>query len=745
VTGHRFRCRLASLISAGAAAGLVLVAGPGPSSAQVTAGSVGGPTLAWERRLPGVTIRESSPVVANLNGPAVVVGAHDGSVYAFGLADGSTVPGWPVGTGHPINSSPAAADVRGIGTDQVFVGSGTADAGPCAGGGVFAFGAGGVNLWRDTGSDPDCGNEAFHASPVIGDINGDGVARVTLGALGLQAWSYAAGSGSVTHGWPSYTDDTVFSTAALADVTGSGVPAVIMGGDSSPGGPINWRGGLVRALAGDGHVLWQFPTDEIVRSSPAVGDLNGDGHPLIVFGTGEYWRNQPGGASDSTKVFALDTGGHERWSRDLGGVTLGSPALADVAGTGRPDVVIGTADGPNPGKVWVLDGAGNPLPNWAGRDSGGGVVIGGITTADLNGDGAQDLVVPTGGGVFAYDGRTGARLFGLDEGQLAVQNSVLVTDDGAGRVGLTVAGTAPDGTGVVQHFVMPAASSARLGTVGWPMFHHDPRHTGNLAPPALTVSLCAGRTDVGYWFTARDGGVFSFCAAGFHGSAVGVDGSGVVGLASSADGGGYWVAFGDGRVAAYGDAPSLGPPGPQPLARPVVAVMRTPTGKGYWLVGADGAVLPFGDAVSHGSLAGTPLNQPVVGATATADGGGYWLVASDGGIFAFGDAAYHGSTGNIRLNQPIVAMAHTPDGGGYWLVASDGGIFAFGDAGFVGSAGGLRLNRPVVGMAATPSGRGYWLVASDGGVFAFGDAQFVGSTGAITLNQPISAMAVPGG
>src|SRR5579885_1999742 len=47
------------------------------------------PTLAWERDLPGVTIRESSPVFADLGQPAVAVGALDAKVYAFSLADGS--------------------------------------------------------------------------------------------------------------------------------------------------------------------------------------------------------------------------------------------------------------------------------------------------------------------------------------------------------------------------------------------------------------------------------------------------------------------------------------------------------------------------------------------------------------------------------------------------------------------------------------------------------------------------------
>ena len=72
----------------------------------------------------------------------------------------------------------------------------------------------------------------------------------------------------------------------------------------------------------------------------------------------------------------------------------------------------------------------------------------------------------------------------------------------------------------------------------------------------------------------------------------------------------------------------------------------THDGGGYWLVASDGGIFSYGDASFHGSSGGIHLNQPVVGMAPTADGGGYWLVASDGGIFNYGDAPFHGSAGS---------------------------------------------------------------------------------------------------
>jgi hypothetical protein len=200
----------------------------------------------------------------------------------------------------------------------------------------------------------------------------------------------------------------------------------------------------------------------------------------------------------------------------------------------------------------------------------------------------------------------------------------------------------------------------------------------------------------------------------------------VVGMAQTADGGGYWMVAADGGIFAYGDAQFYGSMGGSHLNEPIVGMAETRDGKGYWLVAADGGIFAFGDATFHGSMGGQLLNRPIVGMAPAPNGNGYWLVAADGGIFAFGDAPFYGSTGNIQLSKPVVGMAPTLDGKGYWFVASDGGVFAYGDATFHGSAGNLALAQPIVGMAIASDGEGYWLVAEDGGIFGY-NAPYYGS------------------
>ncbi|MDQ3758100.1 MAG: VCBS repeat-containing protein, partial [Actinomycetota bacterium] len=667
----------------------------------------------------------------------VMVGALDGKLYAFHGGDGSDVGGWPRQLSHAIHSSPSGADIDGNGSPEIFTGVGVADR-AFPPGAAYSLAANGGVRWRYAGNDGQNTEQAVQATLPIGDTNSDSVPDVMFGTMGLTAHSLRATDGGENPGWPYYWDDSVFSSAALADLNGDGATDYVVGGDSSPGGPTDHEGGMVRAINGNGGLMWEFRTNEIVYSSPAVGDVDGDGGIEVVVGGGDYYSRVTGTRrSDASKVFVLNAAGGLEWSRDIGAETNSSPALADVNGDGRIDIVQAGRDG-NAGQVVAFNGNGAEL--WRTGNPIGGAVLGSVTTADLNRDGAQDVIVPTGGAVSAYDGRNGARMWAINQGGAAYQNSVLATDvDGDGAVDLFLAGSRTDGTGVVERWEVPDST---LGNLGWHTFRKDARRTGSWTTAPLARNLCT--TPGGYWLVARDGGVFAFCDARFHGSTGAIRlNQPVVGMASTASGGGYWLVAADGGIFAFGDARFHGSTGAIRLNQPIVGMARTPSGNGYWLVASDGGIFAFGDAKFHGSTGAITLNQPVVGMAPTQSGNGYWLVARDGGIFAFGDAKFHGSTGAIRLNQPVVGMAAHGNGTGYWLTAADGGIFAFGSAPFRGSTGAIKLNQPIVGMAPTPSGDGYRLVASDGGVFSF-NAPFFGSTGAIKLNQPIVGMATPG-
>ncbi len=689
---------LAAATVAGGAASVSPPAGaaPAPRAAVPT-------QLTWQQVLPdgGAPIAQSSPTVATLdgNGPSVVVGDRGGHVWAFHLADGSGVAGWPASTGGPpVDSTPSVVP-NGSGTDNVYVGAG--NAAQSSVGGYYAFNNNGSLRWVQGAPDAN-GAHGVQASLAAGPIGGGGTG-VVAPSLGQQEYAWDASSGALIGGWPFFTADSGFSTPAIADLYGNGQHEVVEGGDSSPGiayGVTYSPGGHLRVLGPSGNLVCDHDFNQTIDSSPAVGNFLSGGGVGIVFGTGTYYP----GASDTNVVYATDSSCNVVWGANLGAATVSSPAIGDIEGNGSAQVIEGTDNGSG-GAVWALNGSsGAPLPGWPQPTS--GRVLGGVATADLTGLGYNDVLVPTTGGLDIFDGRSAQLVDVLGPPAVALQNTPLVTVDPNGTIGITIAGYNVNDQGVIQHYEIPGSGGHGLGVRSWPMFHQNPQLTGWLNAPA------PGHLNAP-----------------------------IVGMAPTGDGRGYWNVATDGGLFAFGDAAFHGSMGGQPLNRPVVGLAPTRDGGGYWEVASDGGLFAFGDAGFYGSTGSLTLNKPVVGMAATPDGRGYWLVASDGGLFAFGDAGFYGSTGNLALDKPVVGMAATPDGGGYWLVAADGGLFAFGDAGFYGSMGGVPLNRAVVGMASNPHGSGYWEVAGDGGIFSFGTAPFYGSTGNIVLNLPVTAMA----
>jgi lipoprotein-anchoring transpeptidase ErfK/SrfK len=207
------------------------------------------------------------------------------------------------------------------------------------------------------------------------------------------------------------------------------------------------------------------------------------------------------------------------------------------------------------------------------------------------------------------------------------------------------------------------------------------------APDALlngrTVDLVAHPGGNGYWILGRDGGVFTYGAAAFHGSTGGLA-----------------------------------------LNAPVTGMAAHPSGAGYWIVADDGGVFAFGSARFHGSTGGLHLNAPIVGVAATPSGNGYWLAARDGGIFAFGDAAFLGAAASPYLATAIIGIAATTTSPGYVLAGADGALFSFGA---VPAFGGVSMPAGAVDVALTGSGAGAWVAGRDGGVHTYGDAPFQGA------------------
>ena len=122
-------------------------------------------------------------------------------------------------------------------------------------------------------------------------------------------------------------------------------------------------------------IQWRYqPVVGFVDSSPAVCDLDGDGSLDLIMGT------------TAGRVLALDSKGNRKWFFDVGGTISCPPTILDIE---RPKIVVIT----NPGKVTCLDGK-TGARSWEialpGEVDWGSTAI---ATADLNGDGKQQIIV----------------------------------------------------------------------------------------------------------------------------------------------------------------------------------------------------------------------------------------------------------------------------------------------------------------------------------------------------------------
>ena len=104
-----------------------------------------------------------------------------------------------------------------------------------------------------------------------------------------------------------------------------------------------------------------FPqyVNQTIMSSPAIGDIDGDGFLDIVVGGGRYYQGAVG-----RQVYAWKRNGTfvAGWPVSTTGQVFGSPALADLTGDGKPEVIIGDEpEGPNGPYLYAFRGNGTQL------------------------------------------------------------------------------------------------------------------------------------------------------------------------------------------------------------------------------------------------------------------------------------------------------------------------------------------------------------------------------------------------
>jgi hypothetical protein len=323
------------------------------------------------------------------------------------------------------------------------------------------------------------------ASPSIADINDDGLPEIVVGDFGgNQVWALHA-DGTALPGWPIPVGANVRSTAALIDLDPAypGIEIVV-----------GVQDGTVQAWHADGTPVPGWPVQAgnfVERCAPAIGDVDGDGDLEVFIGS---WYDF--GATSTGGVYAFDHAGAPLpgWPKLVATHTsvIASPALADLDGDGALEIIVGTYE--TAGKIYVWNHDGSDVPGWPytipRSPASTSLVSSSPAIGDIDGDGELDIVAGSCGGcgtVYAWR-RDGTVMPGWPFVTNAVvdgSSPVLGDVNGDGRLDIVVgSGSGFTPFGCSTDAISKAYVLQADGTVmpGWPV------DLGTAAPPNPAIA-----------------------------------------------------------------------------------------------------------------------------------------------------------------------------------------------------------------------------------------------------------------
>lgn len=293
----------------------------------------------------------SSLRIADINGDNILeiictsYGPPDNPYGAGQIAvldiDGSPLPGWPIVTGAPIPATPAVGDVDNDGDFELVVGDWSR---------MYVFNDDGSYLpgW------PIFNGISY--SPALEDLDNDGDLEIIYPSGNSLCIRHH--DGQFFFGWPVSAPDDLGSPA-IADMDGDGELEIIAGTLAGPVGPDPYE---LYVWNLNGSVAPGFPvsTSGVVKSTPAIGDVDNDGSPEIVVAAYDQ--------SNNDFLYCWDSEGNDEdgWPVRVPYCRLSSPALGDVDGGGDLEIFIG---GLQISPQWVeilfaFRHDGQPLENW---------------------------------------------------------------------------------------------------------------------------------------------------------------------------------------------------------------------------------------------------------------------------------------------------------------------------------------------------------------------------------------------
>lgn len=407
----------------------------------------------------------------------VVVSTYDtteGSPYGAGMiyvldTDGNDLAGWPKRiVGVPIPATVALGDINNDDNLEIVVGNWNQ---------LFVFDHHG-NMFPGFPK-----NFGTSQAATLYDIDKDGYLEIIYPADNKQLYIFK-NDGTILNGWPQALPELPGSPA-VADIDNDDEYEIVTGTFEGPVSPDPF---LLYAWENDGNIINGFPIalSGVIKSTPAIGDLDDDGSKEIVVISYDD--------TDDDSLYVFDASGNLKPGFPLGVryARLSSPALGDIDGDGDLEIVVGGFDV----SIEMLYGFhhnGSIVQNFPVQliHPGGAFNINSSPViCDIDGDTTTvEIVVKTNDYIFAIHQDTttvsGFPYFIDDENHSGTHSpSPLVDDfDNDGDVEYVFSSIA----GKIHFFDMPNVYNNNFGF--WNSYKHDMQNTGAILPIPIFVDV----------------------------------------------------------------------------------------------------------------------------------------------------------------------------------------------------------------------------------------------------------------